>query len=319
MSLVIPEPFRKTVIRFSIGGNNLGEAVQKLYIVDNNGSTIATFNANSSNTYEITHEGDIAKSNYLSYSGKPFTARFESANAIVEQKFTMPTITAYTTVVVPTFTVPYLLFEDFSGAKSYDKNDAYTAGTNNDRTTTGYLLNGYMSTNGWNASRFKIEGGKSVRINVRYQSGGWVTERVCGRLDTPAMKGLKSGANVTLKVTFDAGFYIPVGYNRDDSGSTNAFFMIGRHTNSESSAIDGTNQNNIDSACTVAHTSTNYGSGFGDSSFSSIFPTVSYNISGCTPSTRIVWWACTQQDAAVIAANSCYYMYIDNIKISIAQ
>ena len=319
MSLVIPQPYRKSTIRFSIGTNNLGEAIQKLHIVDNNGSTIATFNANSSNTYEMVHEGDISKSNFMSYSGKPFTARFESAHAIVEQKFTMPTITAYTTVVVPTFTVPYLLFEDFSEAISYSQNDSYTAGTNNDRTTSGYLLNGYMPANGWNASRFKIEGGQSARINVRYQSGAWVVERVCGRLDTPAMKALKSGANVTLKVTFDAGFHIPVGYNRDDSGSTNAFFKIGRHTNSESSAIDGTNQDNIGSACTVAHTSNNYGSNVGNGSFSSILPTVSYNISGCTSSTRIVWWPCTHQDASVIAANSCYYLYIDNIRVSIAQ
>ena len=319
MSLVIPQPYRKSVLQFSIGTNNLGEAIQKLYIVDNNGSTIATFNTNSSNTYEIVHEGDISKSNFMAYSGKPFTARFESAHAIVEQKFTMPTITAYTTVVVPTFTVPYLLFEDFSEAISYSQNDSYTAGANNDRTTSGYLLNGYMPANGWNASRFKIEGGQSARINVRYQSGGWVVERVCGRLDTPAMKALKSGANVTLKVTFDAGFHIPVGYNRNDSGSTNAFFKIGRHTNSESSAIDGTNQNDIGSACTVAHTSDNYGNNVGNGSFSSILPTVSYNISGCTSSTRIVWWPCTHQDASVIAANSCYYLYIDNIRVSIAQ
>lgn len=319
MSLVIPEPYRKTVIRFSIGTNNLGEAVQKLHIVDSSGSTIATFNANSSNTYEMIHEGDIANSNYLSYSGKQFTARFESAHAIVEQKFTMPTITAYTTVVIPTFTVPYLLFEDFSDAKSREDHDAYAAGADNDRTKDGCLLNGYMPIDGWNAARFKIEAGKSARINVRYQSGAWTVERVCGRLDTPAMKGLKSGANVTLKVTFDTGFYIPAGYNRDDSGSTNAFFKIGRHTDSESSAISGDNQNDIDGRCTITHTSGNYGSSFGNSSFSSVFPTVSYNISGCTSSTRIVWWPCTHQDASVIAANSCYYMYIDNIKVQIVQ
>ena len=176
-----------------------------------------------------------------------------------------------------------------------------------------------MPIDGWNAARFKIEASKSARINVRYQSGAWTVERVCGRLDTPAMKGLKSGANVTLKVTFDTGFYIPAGYNRDDSGSTNAFFKIGRHTDSESSAISGDNQNDIDGRCTITHTSGNYGSSFGNSSFSSVFPTVSYNISGCTSSTRIVWWPCTHQDASVIAANSCYYMYIDNIKVQIVQ
>lgn len=324
MSLVIPEPFRKTVIRFSIGGNNLGEAVQKLHIVDNNGSTIATFNANSSNTYEITHEGDIAKSNYLSYSGKPFTARFESANAIVEQKFTMPTITAYTTVVVPTFTVPYLLFEDFSEAISGEDHDAYSASADNETGQyEGFLLNDHMTSTGWNAARFRLEEGKCARINVRYQSGGWVTERACGRLDTPAMKCLKSGANVTLKVTFDAGFYVPVGYSimgsLDDSKSNKSFFMLGTHTYSENSAMDGTTQGNISSKCSVAYTSERFYSNFDENSFGSSFPTMSYNISGCTPSTRIVWWACTDQNGKSMGANCCYFMYIDNIKVSIAQ
>ena len=320
MSLVIPEVYRKTAIRFSIGTNHLGEAIQKLTIIDNNGATIATFNTNSSNRYEMYHEGNIANSKYESYSNKTFTARFESAHAIVEQKFTMPTITAYTTTTVPAITVPYLLFEDFSQAKGYADHDNFTASANNETGEhPGFLLNNYMPTNGWNASRFKIEAGQSIRINVRYQSGAWVVERICGRLDTPAMKGLKSGAKVTLKVTFDTGFYVPKGYNYDDSGSTYSFFKIGTHTESESSKIDGDTQGDIDRRCSVAHTSNNYASEFGASSFSSVFPTVSYNIGNCTSSTRIVWWPCTNRDTSHIAANCCYFMYIDNIRVSIAQ
>ena len=324
MLLVIPQPYRKSVLQFSIGTNNLGEAIQKLYIVDNNGSTIATFNTNSSNTYEIVHEGDISNSNFMSYSGKTFTARFESAHAIVEQKFTMPTITAYTTVVVPALTVPYLLFEDFSEALSGEDHDAYSAsGDNETGQYKGFLLNNYMSTTGWNAARFRLEEGKCARINVRYQSGAGVTERACGRLDTPSMKRLKSGANVTLKVTFDAGFYVPVGYSiwgsMDDSNSNKSFFMLGTHTNSENSAIDGTTQGNISSKCSVAYTSERFYSKFDGNAFGSSFPTMSYNISGCTPSTRIVWWSCTDQNSSAIGANSCYFMYIDNIRVSIAQ
>lgn len=320
MSLVIPEVYRKTAIRFSIGTNHLGEAIQKLTIIDNNGAAIATFNTNSSNRYEMYHEGNIANSKYESYSNKTFTARFESAHAIVEQKFTMPTITAYTTTTVPAITVPYLLFEDFSQAKGYADHDNFTASADNETGEyPGFLLNNYMPTNGWNASRFKIEAGQSIRINVRYQSGAWVVERICGRLDTPAMKGLKSGAKVTLKVTFDTGFYVPKGYNYDDSGSTYSFFKIGTHTESESSKIDGDNQGDIDGRCSVAHTSNNYASEFGASSFSSVFPTVSYNISNCTSSTRIVWWPCTNRNTSHIAANCCYFMYIDNIRVSIAQ
>lgn len=218
--------------------------------------------------------------------------------------------------------VPYLLFEDFSGAKAYEKDGTYTAGGNSDRNNGGALLNGYMPDNGWNASRFVLSAGNCIELNCRYQSGGFVSERHCGRLDTPNISALKSGASVTLRLSFDVGCYIPVGYmilgTLDDTGSNDqAFIKVGTHTKSTDSSIDGVTFSNIGDNCSVFYTSPCFTSDYGAADYDSIFPTTTVTASGCTNSTRFVFWACTNRYTNAAGANCCYFYYIDNIRISI--
>ena len=325
VSLKIPERDAKTTLRFSIGTNYLGEAVEKITIYDHNGTSLGTFAANAANAYDIVRKGEFSDTGLAAYAGKTFRAVMESASAIVEQKFVMPTtILQYEMTTVAPITVPYLFEEDFTSLHSNFEwdDDRGLANTS----VSGHLLNDYMSVSGWNVARGRGVAGQSVRVNVRHQSTLGVT-RANGRLDSPAMKRLKSGANVKLKVTFDMGGYADSGY-----GSNNGIYcMAGVHNNSEGSALSGVNStaafgNVSDDASRVASQFATQGlqtgeinATHGSNGFSSSFPTYSYTVSGCTASTRLCWIPCCVQSEWIQANNAHYYIYIDNIKVSIVK
>lgn len=326
MSLVIPDILRITTLRFSIGQNNLGEAVQKLTIIDHNGKTLGTFNTNSSNTYEVSYNGYYESSGYGSYAGKTFTARFESAHAIVEQQFTMPAVAEYTTTTVPAITVPYLFFEDFTSIHTdFEKDDVKSASS---MKAAGMLLNDYMSVAGWNAARVKGMAGLCVRINVRCQSTVGYTH-ANGRLDTPNMSGIKAGTSAKVKVMFDMGCYINSDYGTDD-GVT--FCMTGTHTKPTNTAIDGADETtaimwvtindvtNISSLYDrVCFTSKYLNGEYAADDFDSTFDHYEFEAENCTSATRISWSAGTTKKTSAIGKNAHYYLYIDNIKVQIVQ
>ncbi len=311
LSIRVPEP-AITTISLSIGVNNLGEDVRTLSVVNENGMTLKTFNINSANVYNMKYNGSF---DGAQFSGKTFTARFESDNAIVERKFTMPTVTAYETTTVAPIDVPYLLFEDFSGMTgTVDKNDGYV-NTTTDQGVGGILL-ADNSLAGWNGSRIGGRAGLCVRINARYE-GLVGAGRYCGRLDTPALSRLKSGSSVKLKVDFDAGYYYKDGPQVDDANNTEVAYMLaGVHTSAESQTLDGSNQNGIGN---TSYRTPYFVNNYGAEDFDKTFPTYSFTVEGCSPSSRIVWWAATERQSVSVGGNSMYYYYIDNIRISIAK
>ena len=324
MALVIPDILRVTTIRFSIGENKLGEAVQKLTILDNNGAKLGTFNVNSSNTYELTYNGVFENSGYGSFGGRTFTARFESAHAIVEQQFTMPTIAEYTTTVVPAIDVPYLLFEDFScihtAGESYGDDERNSA---EERHQPGVNLDPYMYHTGWNAARFQLGVGTCARINVRYQTAVGFSSTHRGRLDTPRLTGLKNGANVNIKVEFDAGAHVDSAAS-SHNGTDCTVVGVATHTNS-ATTIDGVASGAAQSGSLGDYGSTfftkNLDDSFGTGDFGSSFPTFSATTTNVTNATRLVFYPNTTINGGFSwgTGNAECFIYIDNIRVSIAQ
>lgn len=323
LSITIPEPIPPTIIRLPIGKNNLGEAVQTITVLDHKGVQIKKFTANSTNTYDLVEYGLAEEGIFRTYSGKVFTVRFESQHAIVERKVTLPTITKYVVNTLATMDVPYLFFEDFTSIHtSFEKDDERVSSL---MSADGMLLNDYMSVSGWNGAHIKGVAGKSVRVNTRHQSFMGAT-RSNGRIDSPAMKSLKSGANVKLKVEFDMGAYANSGYSKNND----IFCIAGMHTEDESTVLNGIY------ATTVAgediHDSERVPSMFSsvclqtgyipqncnDNSFGANLPTYSFVANGCTSTTRFGWApCCIQQNWG--SGNAHYYIYLDNIRVSIAQ
>lgn len=319
LSLTIPDPIPPTVLRFSVGKNNLGEAIQKVTILDHNRNILKTFTANSANIYDIEQHGLYEEGIFSTYAGKTFTMQFESQHAIVEQQFAMPsTITKYEVNNIAAVDVPYLFFEDFSGVGSFEKDDERVASL---MSADGMLFSTAVS--GWNGAHIKAVAGQSIRVNVHHESAFSAT-RSNGRLDSPAMKCLKSDVNIRLKVEFDMGAYANSGY----SDYNDIFCTVGMHTRPEGEVINGltsttsslNDYNRIPRLFNSVCLTTNYiTQKCNDNSFGDTFDGYSFTADGCNSTTRFGWVPCCVQKETFIANNAHYYIYIDNIRVSIAQ
>lgn len=308
-------------LTMNVDDNHIGEPLTNVTI-SFNGSPWYTYNNSSAEgngnfSHSVEALGAEGKEAYdlivNSINGGVATYTYETQNALVTKPLTADMMKYDgNRIVLELGDVPYLLYEDFTNAKATAHDDDYTAGANSDRNLKGYLLDGYMPLNGWNAARFQLFEGDCIRINSRYESGAWVVGRYCGRLDTPAISYLKPGASVDVVLTFDNAFYVPVGYKRDDSAEKRARYHIGTHTNSQSSPLNGENSNDIKNVISIVYTSDTHAS-----EDLSILNETSVTISSVTSSTRITFFMDTTRETSVIAANACYYLYLDNIKLKI--
>ena len=324
LHITIPEPISPTVLRFAVGKNNLGESVQTITVLDHSGSAVKTFAANSSNRYDWIEYSLFNDGTFKNYAGKTFTVRFESTHAIVEKKVQIPSSLNKQGVNTINLDVPYLFYEDFTNIHtSFEKDDERVS---NLMEANGMLLNNYMYVSGWNGAHIKGVAGKSVRVNVRHQSTGGST-RSNGRLDSPSMKNLKSGANVKLKVEFDMGAYVNSGY----SSKNGVFCVAGIHSNAESTILNGVVETTVFSSVSndagrvagefssVCLQTGNLSNNYNNDSFGSTFPTYSYTANNCNSATRLCWFPCSEQNNWSSVTNAHYYLYIDNVRVSIAQ
>ena len=324
LQLTIPEPIPPTVVRFTVSKNNLGEAVQNITLLDSNGVAVKSFAGNSSNVYEWSEYSLYEDGTLKNYAGKTLTVRYESAHAIVQNKVQIPSSLNKQGVNNISLEVPYLFYEDFTNIHTnFEKDDERVS---NLMEANGMLLNDYMYVSGWNGAHIKGVAGKSVRVNVRHQSTGGTT-RSNGRLDSPSMKGLKSGANVKLKVEFDMGAYANSGY----SSKNGIFCVAGIHSNAESTVLNGVVETTVFSSVSndagrvagefssVCLQTGTLSSNYNNDSFDSTFPTYSYTANNCSSATRLCWFPCCEQNNWTSVTNAHYYLYIDNVRVSIAQ
>lgn len=308
-------------LTMNVGDNHIGEPLAKVTIsfdgepwytfgvtgADQDGNfthVVEALNAEGKDAYElIIDKIDSGKATYI----------YETDHAFVNRPLTSDMMTYDgNSIVLELGDVPYLLYEDFATAKAIAHDDDYSPGLNDDQNLKGYLLNGYMPIDGWNAARFSIIEGDFIRINCRYQSGAWVVGRYCGRLDTPALKYLKSDANVDVVVEFDEAFSIPTGLGVDDVAYTKARYKVGYHTKSESSAINSVTSNNVNGNSTIINTTSNLGN---QSLLQMAHQEITIKSAG--QSTRVVFYADTEYSKSTLASNLVYYLYLDNIKVYI--
>lgn len=323
--LLPKEPAIYCSMKIRTGTNNVGEPLWNIKI-SLDGKTLFNY-ANTSSAY---HNIEYLQE-YHGASGKETFD--ELANAVLSGKAVLNFETAHASIDLPITAgmltldgnsgeldlgdVPYLLYEDFSNAGAYAMNDGYAASTNSDTGTSGYLLNGYLPNAGWNASRFGLIEGDCVRINCRYEGAVFAYRKYCGRLDTPAFKWIKPGTSVNVVIEYDKAFYIPAGYNLDTSAAK-AKYYVGHHTKSESNTlgaigIGNTSESNITGDSNIVFTSGLHASeNVGNMSHHSV------TIPSATNATRAVFYVNTTETKVVLLGmNSCYYLYLDNIKVYI--
>ncbi|MBQ5700613.1 MAG: fimbrillin family protein [Alistipes sp.] len=325
MSIPVPEPEPATTIYLDVTENNLGEDFNTLSIIDENGAVVRTFTPNAANRYTIVINGEIDASYY---TDKTFTFRYDSENAIVEDKVTFNGFVAYGENNF-TSKVPYLLFEDFECITTESKSNGDNNYASDDRSQPGVSLDNIMCTPGWNAARYWTKG-HAMRINTRAQCVKIVMPFASshyGRLDTPQLKNLKSGKTVNLKLQFDAG-----GNKHSKSLFTvNSIpLAVATHTNS-ANPIDGIPTGKYlsglslkDYETTLADYGTtigmtpNLGNTYGEDAFGETYPTFEMGVPAATSATRLVFYPAIDCDNSK-TGNAEINIYIDNIRVSIAK
>lgn len=316
-------PFEKyTAFHFSIGENYLGEEFNYFTLYDNNGTNMGTYYRNAENRYTFEYSGEF---DVTPYNNSNWTLVFDTEHAVVENQVNMGTLKPYFEQSITPVDVPYLLFEDFQDAteaESYGNNDY----SQSEREQPGKALSGALA--GWNAARFWIKPG-AARINSRFQSVKIFvsfTSTHHGRLDTPPLgnstRGLKAGANVTVKVDFDAALYKHKTSSLSlNSGSIN----VATHTNA-TNPIDGIPTGATGISSSYETTLADFGNTFytenladnaGDNDFGKSFPTYTAELPSVTSDTRIVFYPTLSTASGT--GNTEVNVYIDNIKVSIAK
>ena len=313
MSMPIPEPITAVYIAVT-DSSNLGEEFHTITIMDANGNTLSTFARNALDEYYLPENVTIT-------SGQALTIGYESENAYVTAKVTAPTIQTGKTHRIESV-VPYLLFEDGSGIHTKaEKGDARGATVSGG--VEGTSLDSYMNTAGWSAARFKLVAGQSMRVNVRHESTAGVT-RYTGRLDSPAISGIKAGKSVKLQIWFDMGSYANSGYDSNNG----VFCMAGVHSNSgtpngvKSRKVFGNvadDVSRVSGQFSTVYLQSDHLTNYTNDSFNTEFPTFTYTATGCTSSTRFCWIPCCVQDHVALPIQAHYYIYLDNIKVKIVQ
>ena len=345
VNLTVPERYRITRILFSLAGregaldlpedlaggygcSTLGEGIESFTVTDvQTGEILADFPAvDAENRYEIAFEGVFEDR----FSGREVLVTFSSPRARVAKRFTLPQIEADASNTLEPFAVPYLFEEDFSSTPSFghDDNNGLDATSAGSSSHTDLAAEDGMP-DGWTGARCGGAAGQSVRICSRNECAAGVRGSYHGRIDSPALTGLREGTEADVTVTFSYAFarnskhnnflqpYLAAGLTdgsgRDTSGKTwGTLFSNGNpgtilqhnitaalHDLNDGGALDGS----FDFAAN--------GSG----------RTATYT-ARATRGHRLVWEVYMKEGEPKNASKYYYsnnHVYIDNIRVSLAR
>ncbi len=293
MSLAIPELYRLTEISLSIGENNLGEEVQSFSVLNESGNVIKTFTVNEQNEYIISFEGEFDAS---TYSGKTFTARFESEHALIDNAFTMPTITPYIkNTLAQGLVVPLLFEEDFSGVGDFSSHDEYKTSSANSKEGVSFL-------SGWSGGRIGASAGKAIRIACRRETSA----RYSARVDSAPLKNLKENASAKVEITFNYAM------DRKEGGIGSAP-KLGQTCYMGSTTDASTLSSGSGTGTFVSEFNINE-EGFG---YDNIPHEGKFTIEGAGNTTRLSWRTMSDDKAGL--TNGTFWLYIDNVKARIVK
>lgn len=295
-----------TSLMLSVDQNNLGEEFNYFDVYDSNGNHMGKFERNAKNQYYVDYEGEFDADQY-DYS--TWRVVFDSEHAVVETTIKLGDMTDYSEHTC-WMNVPYLFYENFSTITTYNR-DVVTGAQGTAVTAYDLSQSTYGLKSGWTGARTGGESGKAIRVGSRVDRV-WGYTHTYGRLDSPAITGLKPDAMVDVTVSFNysGGRDGDSGYSpRVVCGYTTVSGPIDGVTGSFSSDEDS--WKGIDGYKLVPSISTS-------GSFSNISQSMSYSITDCTNAHRLSWQIRGTGEGAFIS-NGNQWMFIDNIKVQIAK
>lgn len=302
VNLTIPGSLSTTNLIFSITGNNLGETPNSFTVTApsgalfSNGTNQQTFQINSSNTYTLSfynQTNGINHSELIRTNGLTFT--YDSDNAIVSEIQKISFEEEATENI--NLTVPYLYYSDFSWITAeFHINDEHSS------TNAGSKSGFFPDNPAWTGGRIGGYPGTSVRVSCHRE----FLVDYDARLDSEPMANLKEGASVKINVLFDYGMHREeAGIGSTDVGQTCYIGYVKDPKIFASGDTDGT------------FVSEFYIQETGASWTNIPHKDYSYTFEGCDRNTRLTWR--TVCDWSGKMNNSTCHLYLDNIRVSIAQ
>ena len=303
ITLTIPQELPIKWIDFSIVASHLGEDINQLTItapegaIFRNGANSFTFDKNSEDRYALGFYPTIDGVDNESLMTGDFTVTYDSDNALITEYHSITDLSAEHTPY--SLTVPYLFYEDFSGAKSASLTGASSKATE---------LSSYNLA-GWSGHNVDIQEGQAARIStylgILSGSNPDNSNNRRGRLDSPPMSNLKDGASVTLEASFDVG-----GTTAKSVGeSVYAEYMFGSDTQTGAISYKTAIANPVFTADQRPES---------NGSYTNLPTHVITEMPSMTNAHRLSWRSSFTVDGWGLTSKEVY-IYLDNIKVSIKK
>ncbi|MBQ1989875.1 MAG: fimbrillin family protein, partial [Rikenellaceae bacterium] len=295
-------PDNRTLLRFTIKDNFLGENPTKVTFTAAIGEAVA----DCATTFDKFGYYDLDVTDLEGLAGQPITVTYESESAIVTQSLTLPNYEAGKLTKVD-LTVPYLLYEDFSGMSAFE-NNTYEFGAFN-YNPSAISLDSYGLA-GWSGARIGGGANTNIRIACRYESGIGVAASYKGRCDSRPLSQIKEGKSVKLNVSYN---YAADLHEEMGSGGSVTFWAGTTTTSGNIKGDVGITNVVLGESVLATDGPMAKGSWYGNTPH-----TQTYTVSGCGSTTRLSWRVGTNRGGS-IAGRGYYWLYIDNVKVSIAK
>lgn len=311
-----------TMLTLKEGANNLGEGVNSLTITAPSGvnfadgsNSVAFTGLNSNAEFSVDLEVDVLS--YNSFMDETLDIEYDSNSATVSGSVALISANLDTDGSYKC-TVPYLFEEDFSGLSNYSNYDTYDmAGPSDDKHHAEMLTAAGLI--GWSGDRVGVNAtAGSIRVTCRLEGGsaGLAASnyRYTGRLDSKQISNIKSGKKVAVNVTYKYS-----GGQQINVGSKNSSTMYYRHTTTTTKGVitAKTYSRWWSFGKLVGGTGVFYENKLEiGGSYTTINRDGGYEIGECTSETRLSWLIDVDRWTE-FAQNGHYWLYLDDIKVSI--
>lgn len=332
LALHIPEKAKvNTTLRLHLentGEETLGERIDA-FTLSTDIEGVLFDNGTQSRTFAVTGAGDydLPFEHFPeALQGQTLTVAYESENALLYRTVTLPATLNEGQVneVATPLSVPYLLEESFDNVPGFDYNAGNSTSATSSGSSTAKQLSEYGMAEGWSGARCGVEAGKAMRICCRNEYAGslfvYVHGTYHGRVDSPALTGIRDGKSPNIRITFNYSF------NREcNTGGTNQPYLAFSITDDENRNTVGTSSPgseyytwNIPGALLTDLTGELTGS------FDNIplgGESAPLRIEGAVNTQRLVWevYMKDKETGSGFTRNtmSNNWVYIDNIRVSI--
>ena len=296
VTLAVPAEPEYASMTLKVGTNNLGEDYRTVTVKApagakfRNGAETVVFERNEAEEYPIEFYANVEGADNLTpMKSGDLTVEFESEHAIVScEPISLADFTWGETGRTFDRDVPYLLYEDFSGATE----------RNGDNQTE--MLDSY-NLPGWSASNYSISAGQGLRLHRYVGAAFGLKEEKPGRLDSPMLANLKDGLAVRLTVSFDIG-------------GTTYKDRLGNELNSTYGFGTGTKSGAVEASSDIENIVISYEAAGTGGTYTNLPLHKTVEIEA-TNDNRLSWRSMSNVPGYMIGT---VYVYIDNIKVQIA-